>query len=195
MARTSTRDAIIAAAVAVAARNGISGSSMDDIADEAGVAKGSLYYHFPSKDAIFEHVLHAGFDRLADAVRTAHAEVPGAAGVGAAARAMLEVLQQNPARAKMVASEMFRTDRAWVDVIAPARSTVVVLFRDVLRDAARASGDAASADRITETAGAALFGAIAAAGLEWLLFHPDQPLDAVVDQVLSVARPWVGSSA
>ena len=51
-----------------AARHGISGSSMDEIAEEASVAKGSLYYHFPSKDAIFEQVLQGGFDRLADAI-------------------------------------------------------------------------------------------------------------------------------
>ena len=77
MARTSTRDAIMAAAVSVAARHGISGSSMDEIAEEASVAKGSLYYHFPSKDAIFEHVLQAGFDRLADAIRGARVDVTG----------------------------------------------------------------------------------------------------------------------
>ena len=44
-----------------------------------------------------------------------------------------------------------------------------------------------SAEAITETAGAALFGAIAGAGLEWLLFHPEQPLEAVADQVLLLA--------
>lgn len=187
MTGTSTREAIIAAAVVVAARRGISGSSMDEIAEEARVAKGSLYYHFPSKDAIFEHVLHAGFERLADAIRGARETSSGQQGPRAAALATLSVLQQNPARAKIVASEMFRTDRPWVGAIAPARATVVVLFRDVLRDAAREGNDPALADRITETAGAALFGAIAAAGLEWLLFHPEQPLDDVVDQVLTLA--------
>ncbi len=187
MARTSTRDAIMAAAVSVAARHGISGSSMDEIAEEASVAKGSLYYHFPSKDAIFEHVLQAGFDRLADAIRGARVDVVGLAALRAVTEATLAVLQQNPARAKIVASEVFRTDRPWVDAIAPARSSIVVLYRDVLREVARESGRADVADTITETAGAAFFGAIAGAGLEWLLFHPEQPLEAVADQVLLLA--------
>jgi AcrR family transcriptional regulator len=184
MARTSTRDAIMAAAVSVAARHGISGSSMDEIAEEASVAKGSLYYHFASKDAIFEHVLQAGFDRLADAIRGARVGVTGLTALRAVTEATLAVLQQNPARAKIVASEMFRTDRPWVDAIAPARSSIVVLYRDVLREVATEYGHASDADAITETAGAAFFGAIAGAGLEWLLFHPEQPLEAVVDQVL-----------
>ena len=190
MARTSTRDAITAAAVAVAARHGISGSSMDEIAEEASVAKGSLYYHFPSKDAIFESVLQAGFDRLADAIRGARVGVTGLAALRAATEATLGVLQQNPARAKIVASEMFRTDRPWVDAIAPARSSIVVLYRDILREVATESGRTDMAGAITETAGAAFFGAIAGAGLEWLLFHAEQPLSAVVDQVLVLApRP------
>ena len=184
MARTSTRDAIMAAAVSVAARHGISGSSMDEIAEEASVAKGSLYYHFPSKDAIFEQVLQAGFDRLADAIRGARVDVTGLTALRAVTEATLAVLRQNPARAKIVAAEVFRTDRPWVDAIAPARSSIVVLYRDVLREVAAEAGRAREADGITVTAGAAFFGAIAGAGLEWLLFHPEQPLEAVVDQVL-----------
>ena len=188
MARIPTRDIIMRAAVSVAARHGISGSSMDEIAEQAHVAKGSLYYHFPSKDAIFENVLQSGFDRLADAVREARCNLVGSEALRAVTEATLTVLQQNPARAKIVASEMFRTDRPWADAIRPARSSVVVLYRDVLREVAHESGGSAAAEAITETAGAAFFGAIAGAGLEWLLFHPDQPLDAVADQVLILAK-------
>lgn len=188
MARTPTRDIIMSAAVSVAARHGISGSSMDEIAEKAHVAKGSLYYHFPSKDAIFENVLQSGFDRLADAIRDARSNVVGGVALRAVTVATLTVLQQNPARAKIVASEMFRTDRPWVDAIKPARSTIVVLYRDVLREVAQESGHHPEPDAITETAGAAFFGAIAGAGLEWLLFHPEQPLESVADQVLMLTK-------
>ena len=56
MARVNTKQLIVDAAVAVAAQHGISGASMDQIAETAGVAKGSLYYNFASKDAL-EHAL------------------------------------------------------------------------------------------------------------------------------------------
>lgn len=188
MASTPTHDVIMAAAVTVAARRGISGSSMDEIAVEAGVAKGSLYYHFASKDAIFEQVLQGGFDRLMEAAVEARVGVSGSVALRAVTEATLGVLQQNPARAKIVAAEMFRTDRPWVDAIAPARASVVVQLRDVLREVAAESGSGADLQAITQTAGGALLGAIAGAGLEWLLFHPDQPLEAVADQVLMLAR-------
>ena len=73
MTKSSTRASIVDAAVAVAARRGISGSSMDEIAEQAGVAKGSLYYHFDSKDAIFTEVLRLGLERVVAAVDDARA--------------------------------------------------------------------------------------------------------------------------
>lgn len=57
MAREATQAQILEAAVHVAARRGVTGASMDEIAEFAGVSKGSLYYNFPSKDAIFAELV------------------------------------------------------------------------------------------------------------------------------------------
>lgn len=212
MARGRTKQLIVDAAVRVAAQHGISGASMDQIAETAGVAKGSLYYNFASKDAIFEEVMRRGFEKLGAAIDEAR---EGAAGdpsqlPRAVAAATLETLRGNLDLAKLMASEVFRTDRAWAGAMELARASVVVRYRDVLREAhaardrargadaaarpgaAGGSGSAdgseraesGSAEEITETAGAAFFGAIAGACLDWLLFRPEQPVDRVLDQVL-----------
>lgn len=55
--RALTRGAIIAAASKAFGRDGFSGVSIDQIASSAGVAKGAVYHHFLSKDALFEAVL------------------------------------------------------------------------------------------------------------------------------------------
>lgn len=186
MARPNTKQLIAQAAVRVAARRGISGASMDEIAEVAGVAKGSLYYNFASKDAIFEHVMRAGFERLGEAIDAARAaEGPGA--VRAAAAATLESLRSNPELARLMAAEAFRTDRPWFEALELARSAVTLQYRDVLREARLARGcSAEEAQRLTETAGAAFFGALAGACLDWLLFRADQPMEDVLDQVLSL---------
>jgi AcrR family transcriptional regulator len=44
---------ILDAAASVFASRGYSDARMDDVAEEAGVSKGGLYLHFPSKDALF----------------------------------------------------------------------------------------------------------------------------------------------
>lgn len=83
-----------------------------------------------------------------------------------------------------MASEIFRTDRAWAGAMELARSSVVVRYRDVLREAEAARGGPRASEEITETAGAAFFGALAGACLDWLLFRRDQSVDQVLDQVL-----------
>src|SRR3954451_21764185 len=53
------RQAILRAAITVFARNGYFNSKVADIASEAGVADGTVYLYFKSK----EEILHSIFDR------------------------------------------------------------------------------------------------------------------------------------
>lgn len=186
MARVNTKQLIVDAAVVVAAQHGISGASMDQIAETAGVAKGSLYYNFASKDALFAEVMRRGFERLSTAIDSAREGVPGEDAPRTVAAATLEALRNNIDLAKLMAAEVFRTDRAWAETMNEARSSVATRLRDALRDAHIAAGNSRqSAERITETAGAAFFGALAGACLDWLLFRPELSLEHVLDEVLT----------
>ncbi|WHY02530.1 TetR/AcrR family transcriptional regulator [Neobacillus sp. DY30] len=48
-----TKDKIIAAAMALFAKNGYEGTALSDIAKEVGIRKPSIYNHFKSKEEIF----------------------------------------------------------------------------------------------------------------------------------------------
>jgi TetR/AcrR family transcriptional regulator, fatty acid metabolism regulator protein len=58
------RSTIQAAARRVIARRGLGGTSMAAIADEAGVAKGTLYLYFRDRDDLLEHAAGRIFDEL-----------------------------------------------------------------------------------------------------------------------------------
>jgi AcrR family transcriptional regulator len=68
------RAQILAAAQSCFGRHGYHKTKMDDIVREAGLSKGSLYWHFESKDEIF----FALFDEFERAVFEAWDELPGA---------------------------------------------------------------------------------------------------------------------
>jgi AcrR family transcriptional regulator len=51
------RAAILAAALDVFSENGFAAARLDDVAQKAGVAKGTLYLYFPDKEALFEALL------------------------------------------------------------------------------------------------------------------------------------------
>lgn len=53
---------IVAAAMALFAENGFSATRLDDVARRAGVAKGTLYLYFDTKENLFRAVAKAAFD-------------------------------------------------------------------------------------------------------------------------------------
>lgn len=61
---------IVEAAIAVFSRLGFHKARMDDIAREAGVSKGTLYWYFESKDAIKEALLQHLFEQEVQEVTT-----------------------------------------------------------------------------------------------------------------------------
>ena len=48
-----TKRAIFESAIKVFSKSGYTGATMDEVVAKAGVAKGSLYYHFKSKEELF----------------------------------------------------------------------------------------------------------------------------------------------
>lgn len=55
-----TKRSIFEAAMRVFSIKGYDVATMDDMAQEAGVAKGTLYYHFKSKEEIFKYIITEG---------------------------------------------------------------------------------------------------------------------------------------
>ncbi|TQF27673.1 hypothetical protein UNPF46_30190 [Bradyrhizobium sp. UNPF46] len=66
-----TRRRILDAAALWLNKKGLAVTSLQDLADEVGLQTASLYYHFPSKDALIEEVLHKGIEIVYDDVRRA----------------------------------------------------------------------------------------------------------------------------
>ena len=58
------RDQILTAAHAVFASRGFRQATVGDIADAAGIAKGTLYLYFKSKDDIYWAAMNRGLDGL-----------------------------------------------------------------------------------------------------------------------------------
>lgn len=62
------RRAILDAALGVFAEKGYAGARMDDVAQRAGLAKGTLYLHFKDKEALFEGLVHELADPVLGAI-------------------------------------------------------------------------------------------------------------------------------
>ena len=70
---------ILDAALQVFGEQGLAGARIDDIADRAGISKGTVYLYFASKDELFREVLRDAFVGMLEAVSALDATEDAAA--------------------------------------------------------------------------------------------------------------------
>jgi AcrR family transcriptional regulator len=172
-----TRRQIMNAGVLLIADQGFSATSVEEIAAAAGVAKGSVYYNFGSKDEMFTAILTEGIGRLNVALRSASAGLEGAPALEALVTELLTQVHANPNFAKVITTEVFRTGRRWQESIRLVRDDSMGAFADVVRQA--------RPDLDSGLVGAAIFGATLVAGLEWLVFQPERTFEDLRTAVLA----------
>jgi TetR/AcrR family transcriptional regulator len=63
-----TKNLIFKSAIKIFSESGYRGATMDDIASNAGLVKGTLYYHFKSKEEIFNFIVEEGLQILQNQV-------------------------------------------------------------------------------------------------------------------------------
>ncbi|MBP2034076.1 AcrR family transcriptional regulator [Clostridium algifaecis] len=64
----NTKTTIFESAIKIFSNNGYDGATMDAIAADAGVAKGTLYYHFKSKQEIFRYIISKGLQIIKEEI-------------------------------------------------------------------------------------------------------------------------------
>jgi AcrR family transcriptional regulator len=74
--RQMREDAILDAAHSLLAEKGYQGMTMDDLATRVGIAKGSLYQHFKSKEELISVALVSFMDRITNYIDTLPATQP-----------------------------------------------------------------------------------------------------------------------
>ncbi|WP_262266116.1 TetR/AcrR family transcriptional regulator [Microvirga yunnanensis] len=73
---TLTKRQILDGARQVFLLNGYAGTSIDQIINQSGVSKGSIYHHFDSKDALFRALIAAEAERIARALPSVDQDDP-----------------------------------------------------------------------------------------------------------------------
>lgn len=101
--------AIIAeAALEVFSSNGFRGSTVDQIAKEAGLSKPNLLYYFSSKEAIHSHLIATLLDTWLDPLREIDPEGEPLEEVLAYVRRKLELSRNHPRESRLFANEILQ---------------------------------------------------------------------------------------
>ncbi len=180
----ATRQKLYDAAIALIAERGYAATTVDDIAEAAGVAKGTVYYNFGSKPELFAGLLKYGVGMLTADLRSAAAGQAPVAAVHAVARAELAFIQRYQAFAQLLMAEMWRTNREWVRTLRLLREEAVAAIGEVIQRGVDSGDFDARLD--VPLAASALFGVVLVVALDWLVFTPDRPLGDVQAALLAI---------
>ncbi|MEU8518585.1 helix-turn-helix domain-containing protein [Streptomyces sp. NBC_01216] len=180
--RRATRAKLYEAAVTLIAEQGFSATTVDEIAERAGVAKGTVYYNFKSKTELFEELLRHGVGLLTASLRDAAEETGRRGGsrvdaLDAMIRAGLVFIDRYPAFTQLYVAELWRTNRAWNSTLLVVRQQAVAVVEGVLREGVEA-GELSEEIDIPLTA-AALVGMVLVAALDWQAFQSERSIDDV----------------
>ncbi|WP_026422257.1 TetR/AcrR family transcriptional regulator [Actinokineospora inagensis] len=183
--RTSaTKRKLFDATLRLAGTRGMVGLTVDEIAAEAGVAKGTVYYNFGSKDGLIDALLRYGVDLLAARLRSA--EGSAADTLTFLIDGMLGFFAEYPTFAQLLVSELWRTPGQWQQTLTLLREEVTSIIRGQLQRLAD-EGEMPEGIRV-ETAASALFGTVLVVALDWQVFNREQTGVEVRESVLMLVR-------
>jgi AcrR family transcriptional regulator len=163
----SRRQRLLDAALAVFTEHGYSDTAIDQVAKASATSKGGLYFHFPSKQALFLALLDESGDALLHRVATAMQDIqdPLARGEGAL-HEVLRAFGEHRLLARLLLIEAVGAGKEFDNKLNDFHSAFATLIADCLDEAVR-SGQIAPLN--TKIAAYAWYGAVNHVVLRWLL--------------------------
>jgi TetR/AcrR family fatty acid metabolism transcriptional regulator len=159
---------IIDAAVRVFARNGFYNSRVSDIAREAGIASGTIYLYFKTKDEILVTLFREKMAAFVKALRTEIArEHDPEAKIRRLVRLHFEVLEASPDMAEVVQVELRQGQKFFRGASAHEISAYFELIGSILHEGV--AGGVFRRDLPVKVATKMLFGAMDQVTTSWVL--------------------------
>ncbi|MEA5456375.1 TetR/AcrR family transcriptional regulator [Sinomonas sp. JGH33] len=192
----ATKQRLFEAAMELIGQRGADGVTVDEIAAAAGVAKGTVYYNFGSKNELVEQLLRHGMSLLMERLSNGGAS-PSSDPLddvrGEIERA-LGFIAEYPAFVRLWLGEQWRADGAWQGLLTEMRAEVLAVIEAGVR---RVAADRPLRARVTPGGVAvALFGAAFVTGMDRAAYHRSRSLDeaseAVFSLVLGTLEPGSG---
>ena len=185
---------ILDAAVRVFARNGFYNSRVSDIAREAGIASGTIYLYFKTKDEILVTLFR---EKMAEWVAHARREIAAEADAVAKVRRLVAlhfaVLERNPDLAEVVQVELRQGHKFFRGASAHEVSAYFELIASVLEDGIAAGQF--RGDVPVKIATKMLFGAMDQLATSWVMGKRKYRLTQAADAVAAIFLQGVSAHA
>ena len=161
------RERILSAAERIFARHGFFAAKVSDVAKEAGVADGTIYLYFKSKDDLLISLFERRMLELTEALQTAIAGKTPREQLRAFIRTYLQKCHDEPNATEVLTIELRQSSKFMKEYENPAFADFLRMLGGIIA-AAQASGDISSTIP-THVAARMIFGVLDELAVAWVL--------------------------
>jgi TetR/AcrR family fatty acid metabolism transcriptional regulator len=181
------RERILVAAERIFARHGFFAARVSEIAREAGVADGTIYLYFKSKDDLLISLFENRMKQVNDQLRRAIADKPPAEQLRAFIHAYLQLVSEEPAAAEVLTIELRQSSKFMKEYDNPQFADFLRMLGGIIADGqARGELHAAIPSHI---AARMIFGIIDELALAWVLARQPPVRGAAASAAISGPTP------
>ena len=185
------RSAILDAALAVFSGNGYHASSIDEIAQGAGISKALIYEHFPSKRDLHVSLLERHVQEIVERLAaSADTPEPGEVRLRAGVDAFLAYVEERRDAFQLIFRDALEADVAEVLTRLQLQATLAIADLIAAEPVPRDPRETAAERKLNvEMLAQQLSGAVQSLAIWWEQ-HPEVPRERLVESVMAFA--WVG---
>ena len=170
--------------MSIIGERGYGGTSVDEIAARAGVAKGVVYYYFDSKAALAEQLIKTGLDALAVRLeRVVSEDMSATDAITALAHEQMRQVEKRRDFVKFLLSEMWREDREWRETLNTCVGTITAIFKREIRKGIASKEFAAMDESNITFAAQTIWISFLAGALDWTVLHPEDDSSVIADRL------------
>jgi len=181
---------IIDAAIGVFAKRGYHASSVDEIAELAGISKPMVYLYLDSKEGLFLACLRRETERLVTAFRATAGPAPSPElRLRAGLLAFFTFVTEHPDSWVVLHRQASELSPAIAAELAQSRQAVLTEVSGVVRTCSAEGAGPACAEDEADFVAYTLVGA-ADSLTDWMALHPDEPPERITVRLMNMV--WVG---
>lgn len=191
--RQPKKTLILQTAAQLFANQGFEGCSVDDIAAKAKIAKGTIYYHFKSKEEILLALLDEGFSDFVNELKQRLATCRGARDrVEELIDYQVTFFSDRRDFCRVFLSELWRLESHWKTSVRQIQKHYLKPIDDTLREGQKEG--IFRRDLHREALTISFFSLVAITTLDWVVFHPQIKRRDIVKTLTTVFLQGVAVS-
>lgn len=182
-----TKKSIIDASIKMFAKYGFDKTSVDDIANAAGTAKGTLYYHFKSKDEILLELMERGIEDFSSTLRkkVETGRDPNEK-IDIIIETQLDYFFRYRDFCRILLTEIWRFENKWKTHIKQIQDQYLKIIEQTINDGIKTGQ---FNPRLSEEAATvAVFSLVSLASLDWAIFHTKRPKKEMVETIKTILK-------